>query len=187
MACENQSQEDHLHHLQPFNKGTEGHPAKRGINPQPGMLWWGLGGEGGGVEVNSLRKRRCMVAVQAIAMLLLVVRLGHTGHAWTYIHARTHKSTNTRMHSHSRKYHGHYYYYDHYQNHHHNHRPPRWPSGKASASRAEDPGCESCLRWDFFGASHTSDSKIGTPVATLPGTWRYRVSAGTGRPSVNIL
>ena len=29
--------------------------------------------------------------------------------------------------------------------------PPRCPSGKASASRAEDPGFESCLRWDFFG------------------------------------
>ena len=31
------------------------------------------------------------------------------------------------------------------------HRPPRWPSGKASASRAEDPGFESRLRRDFFG------------------------------------
>ena len=30
-------------------------------------------------------------------------------------------------------------------------RPPRLPSGKASASRAEDPGFESCLRQDFFG------------------------------------
>ena len=29
--------------------------------------------------------------------------------------------------------------------------PPRWPSGKASASRAEDPGFESRLRRDFFG------------------------------------
>ena len=28
---------------------------------------------------------------------------------------------------------------------------PRWPSGKASASRAEDPGFESRLRQDFFG------------------------------------
>ena len=27
---------------------------------------------------------------------------------------------------------------------------PRWPSGKASASRAEDPGFESRLRRDFF-------------------------------------
>ena len=65
--------------------------------------------------------------------------------------------------------------------------PPLWPSGKASASRAEDPGFESCLCRDFFGSSHTSDLKIGTPVATLPGAWCYRVSAGTGQPSVSIL
>ena len=58
---------------------------------------------------------------------------------------------------------------------------------KASASRAEDPGFESRLRRDFSGSSHTSDSKIGTPVATLPGVWRCRVSTGTGRPGVRIL
>ena len=39
----------------------------------------------------------------------------------------------------------------------------------------------------FSGSSHTSDSKIGTPVATLPGAWRYRVSTATGRPCVSIL
>ena len=65
--------------------------------------------------------------------------------------------------------------------------PPRWPSGKASASRGEDPGFESRLRRDFSGSSHTSDFKVGTPVATLPGAWRYRVSAGTGWPGVSIL
>ena len=58
---------------------------------------------------------------------------------------------------------------------------------KASASRAEGPGFESHLRRDFSGSSHTSDLKIGTPVATLPGAWRYRVSAGTGRLGVSIL
>ena len=58
---------------------------------------------------------------------------------------------------------------------------------EASASGAEDPGFESRLRRDFSGLSHTSDLKIGTPVATLPGAWHYRVSAGTGRPSVSIL
>ena len=58
---------------------------------------------------------------------------------------------------------------------------------KASASRAEDPGFESRLRRDFSGASHTNDFKIGSPVATLSGAWRYRVSAGTGRPGVSIL
>ena len=47
---------------------------------------------------------------------------------------------------------------------------------KASALRAEDPGFESRLCRDFLGSSHTSDLKIGTPVATLPGAWCYRVS-----------
>ena len=45
-------------------------------------------------------------------------------------------------------------------------------------------------RWmwlSVLGSSHTSDFKIGTPVATLPGAWRYRVSTGTGRPGVSIL
>ena len=39
----------------------------------------------------------------------------------------------------------------------------------------------------FSGSSHTSDLKIGTPVATLPGAWHDRVSAGTGWPGVSIL
>ena len=42
---------------------------------------------------------------------------------------------------------------------------------KASTSGAEDPGFESRLRWDFSRSSYTSDLKIGTPVATLPGAW----------------
>ena len=58
---------------------------------------------------------------------------------------------------------------------------------KASASRAEDPGFESRWRRGFSGSSHTSDLNFGTPVATLPGAWRYSVSAGTGRPGVSIL
>ena len=62
-----------------------------------------------------------------------------------------------------------------------------WLNLKVSASRAEDLGFESRLCWDFSGSSHTSDFKIGIPVATLPGAWRYRVSAGTGWPSVSIL
>ena len=60
-------------------------------------------------------------------------------------------------------------------------RLPRWPWGKASASRAEGPGFVPA------GLSHTTDFNIGTPVATLPGAWRDRVSAGTGRPGVSIL
>ena len=29
--------------------------------------------------------------------------------------------------------------------------------------------------------------KIGTPVATLPGAWHYRVSAETSQPGVSLL
>ena len=58
---------------------------------------------------------------------------------------------------------------------------------KVTASRAEDPGFESRWLRDFSGSSHTSDLNIGTPVATLPGSWRSRVSAGTGRLGVSIL
>ena len=58
---------------------------------------------------------------------------------------------------------------------------------EASSLRAEDSGFEFCLRWDFSTLSHTSDLKIGTPVASLPGAWRYKVSAGTGQPSVSVL
>ena len=44
------------------------------------------------------------------------------------------------------------------------------------------------LATEFFpGSSHTCDLNIGTPVATLPGAWRYRVSTGTVWPSVSIL
>ena len=57
---------------------------------------------------------------------------------------------------------------------------------KASASGVEDLGFEYCLWRAFSWSSHTSDL-IGTPVATLPGAWHYRVSAGTGQPGVSIL
>ena len=57
-------------------------------------------------------------------------------------------------------------------------RPPR--ERKVPGS---NPACDGI----FSGSSHTSDFKIGTPVATLPGAWRYRVSVGTGRPGVSIL
>ena len=49
------------------------------------------------------------------------------------------------------------------------------------------PGSNPACDWFFSGSSHTSDLNIGTPVATLPGAWRYRVSTGTGRPGVSIL
>ena len=71
---------------------------------------------------------------------------------------------------------------------------------KASAS----PRFDSRLRRDFFRVAsteldlyrlvyraqwsrHTSDLSTGTPVATLQGAWRYRVSTGTGWPCVSIL
>ena len=57
-------------------------------------------------------------------------------------------------------------------------RPPR--ERKIPGS---NPACDGI----FSGSSHTIDLKIGTPVATLPGAWRYRVSTGTGRPGVSIL
>ena len=50
------------------------------------------------------------------------------------------------------------------------------------------PGSNPTCGRIFWGrSSHTSDLKIGTPVATLPGAWCYRVSAGTGWPSVSVL
>ena len=49
------------------------------------------------------------------------------------------------------------------------------------------PGSNSAGDGIFSGSSHTSDLNIGTPVATLPGAWCYRVSAGTGRPCVSAL
>ena len=49
------------------------------------------------------------------------------------------------------------------------------------------PGSNPACARIFSGSSHTSDLKIGTPVATLSAAWRYRVSAGTGRPGVSIL
>ena len=52
---------------------------------------------------------------------------------------------------------------------------------KASSSGADNPGFDSHL------SSHTGDLQMGTPVATLPGAWHYRVSAGTGWSCVSIL
>ena len=49
------------------------------------------------------------------------------------------------------------------------------------------PGSNPACAGIFPGSSHTSDLKIGTPVATLPGAWRYGVSAGTGWLGVSIL
>ena len=50
-----------------------------------------------------------------------------------------------------------------------------------TAPRAADPGSISVVPVRLF-PGHTSDLKTGPPVATLPGAWCYRVSAGTGWP-----
>ena len=66
--------------------------------------------------------------------------------------------------------------------------PPHWHSGWGVRLESERSRVRIPLVPGFFsGLSHTSDLKIGTPVATLPGAWRYRVSAGTGRRGVSIL
>ena len=58
----------------------------------------------------------------------------------------------------------------------------------SAASVAADPRFDSRFpREDFSESSHTSESKIGTPVATLLGAWRYRVSSGTGWSGVSML
>ena len=44
-----------------------------------------------------------------------------------------------------------------------------------------------CAHRDFSGPSHTSDFQTGTPVATLPGVWRYTVGTGTGWPGISVL
>ena len=59
---------------------------------------------------------------------------------------------------------------------------------KVSSSRAANLGFDFCLHHgDFSMSIHTSDSKIDSPVATLPSAWHRRVSTGTGWPGVGIL
>ena len=63
--------------------------------------------------------------------------------------------------------------------------PPRWL--RRPPPKRKIPGSNPACAGIFPGSSHTSELKIGTPVATLTGAWRYRVSAGTDWPSVSIL
>ena len=55
-----------------------------------------------------------------------------------------------------------------------NGKPPHWPSHPPQEHKI--PGSNPACTKIFSGMSHTSGLKIGTPVATLPGAWRYRVS-----------
>ena len=61
------------------------------------------------------------------------------------------------------------------------------PVVRRSPPERKIPGSNPACAGNFSGSSHTSDFKIGTPVATLPGAWRCRVSTGTGRPGFSIL
>ena len=66
--------------------------------------------------------------------------------------------------------------------------PPHWASGEGVRLESSRSGVRIPLATGFFsGWSHTSDLKMGPPVAVLPGPWWYRVSAGTGWPCVSIL
>ena len=56
-------------------------------------------------------------------------------------------------------------------------------TGKASTSRPRDPEFEPRFR----ASSHTNDLQNVTQVATLPGAWRCKVNARTGRPGVSEL
>ena len=61
---------------------------------------------------------------------------------------------------------------------------------KVSSSREKDRGFDSCLSMDSSEPSHTSDLKIGTPVATMTvawQAWQYVVGSGTGWHGVSIL
>ena len=53
-------------------------------------------------------------------------------------------------------------------------------------SQWKPPGSNPACDGIFPGSSHINDFKIGTSVVSLPGAWRYRVSAGTGWPGVSI-
>ena len=67
-------------------------------------------------------------------------------------------------------------------------RPSHWSSGEAFLLRVACLGLIPAFSPGFFSRwSHTSDLKLGTPVAMLPGKWRYRVNAGTGWPGVSML
>ena len=62
--------------------------------------------------------------------------------------------------------------------------PRRWLSGKGV--RIGEPQTWVQLHGSFLRTSHTSDWKFGTPVATMPGAWRYRGSGGASWPGASI-
>ena len=63
----------------------------------------------------------------------------------------------------------------------------RWPGGDVSAWGAVDLSSIPAFAADLLTGPVTPvTEELVTPVATLPGAWRYRVSAGTGWPGVSI-
>ena len=63
-----------------------------------------------------------------------------------------------------------------------------WPVRVEKVLESGRPGFESHLhRGSVPRSGPTSELKVGTPGATLPGAWRYGVSAGIGQPGVSIL
>ena len=65
---------------------------------------------------------------------------------------------------------------------------PRWPNGKASASMVADLRSFPAFRLEvFFSLSPTGNLRTGSLMATTGGAWCYRVTAGTGWPSVSML
>ena len=55
--------------------------------------------------------------------------------------------------------------------------------GLAMKAKGGRPGVDSHFQLRSLSrSSHTSDLKIGNPVATLPGTWHYRVIVGQVGP-----
>ena len=59
---------------------------------------------------------------------------------------------------------------------------------KACTSRAADPGSIPALGVDIvFRLSHTSNLKIGAPLATLPSAVSHKVNAWAGQHGVSIM
>ena len=65
---------------------------------------------------------------------------------------------------------------------------PTWTDHLAGlvVIRCLNPDCDGIFPGRVIPVT-VSDLKTGTPVATLPGAWLYRVSSGTGRPGVSIV
>ena len=63
--------------------------------------------------------------------------------------------------------------------------------GDSSLAQLLGAWCKSGRHGDrspaFPGRVYASDSQLGTPVATLPGAWRYRISARTSSSAFDVM